>query len=108
MIRNYPFHARSTIKRIIRMRKRLILNDQSKGDKFRLLRNIEQLEKLLNYYPFNTRETMSRFVIRQAPDIMALIPGKGSRSHEKMMADFDEIYNEAIAIRDEKPKPALV
>ncbi|MGQ1890623.1 hypothetical protein ACT29H_09295 [Thermophagus sp. OGC60D27] len=108
MIRNYPLHARLFVKRIIRIRKRLILNDESKLDHSMAIRIIAILEKYLDYYPFNTRQSMSKFVLRHASDIMYLIPGKTSKSHKRLMQSFNEIYSEAIAIKNEKPKPALI
>lgn len=108
MIRNYPFHARSFINRVIRTRKRLIINEESQKNKSLLLQKIAHLEKLLEHYPFNTRAQMSRFIIRQAPEIMYLIPGRNSNSHLSLMGGFEEIYQEALSIRDETAKPALV
>ncbi len=82
MTRNYPFHARSFVKRMIRMRKRLMAEGVSKGNPSQMCKNIATLEKLL--------------------------PGEKSKSYKKVFSQFQEIYDEAMAIRHEWPKPALV
>lgn len=108
MIKNYPLHARSFVKRMIRMRKRLIRDNLSKGDKSAMMRQVDHLEKLLDFYPYNTRKLMSRFIIRESSAILSIMPGQGSKSHDSASRQFQEIYDEALAIREETPKPTLV
>ena len=93
---------------MIRMRKRLIRENLSKGDKNAMLRQVNHLEKLLDFHPYNTRKLMSRFIIREAPAILYIMPGETSKSHEAAYRDFQNIYDEALAICYETPKPALV
>lgn len=101
---NYPFHARSFLKRMIRMRKRLIHEGISKHDEKNMLRILSDVEKKLDFFPLNTREKMAGFIIRQAPSILYIMPGEKSKSHKKAFATFQQLYDEALEIKNEKAR----
>ena len=86
-MRNPQFHiqSRDFIEQLIRQRRYLIRSGRSKADTGYMNSCMEELDKYLKAYPYNTDQTMSVFWVRHSDSIFAIIPGRNAGGHEAAM-----------------------
>ena len=98
-----PFHkaGRSYVKKLIRMRRLLI----RKGvNKYRQAPEvIEKLDKLLDFWPYDTPRKMAHFVQNHSAEILYLIPGPNCRAHNSLAAEFKALLSQSQQLLHHEP-----
>lgn len=81
---------------VIAIRKRLLKNDVSRRNKMLMWQTLTTLEKLIMVNRYDEDRLMAGFFIRHAQEIESLIPGTGSKLHEKWAQRFVELKQLAL------------
>jgi len=86
-MRNSTFHATANdfIKSLIRQRRYLITAGRSHANPGFINNCLDELEKYMTAYKYDTDEKMSNFWVHHSEEIYALIPGKSSGSHKSTL-----------------------
>jgi hypothetical protein len=84
------------LKKIIRVRNYLL-------KEHKCFRGEEETAALIKHFKdwmrrCNTSRAMAEMFLYRQEDIMFLLPGKASKSHEKIMAEFEELVNASLKI----------
>ncbi|TLX73724.1 hypothetical protein E9993_14800 [Labilibacter sediminis] len=90
-----PLHkaGRSYVKKLIRMRRHLIkegVNNYQHAHEV-----VERLDKLLNFWPYDTPRKMAYFVHNHSAEILYLIPGPNCRAHNSLTAEFNSLLSQS-------------
>lgn len=83
---------RQFILKVIRIRKRLILNGHSRANAMQCFTRMRKMENWLSFFPNASEENMRKFFLRHTIDILYLIPGERCTAHEKLLKEFNELY----------------
>lgn len=78
------------VKKVVRMRKAMLRRGCSMKNEMRMHKAIEKFERHLNFYPNANDRAIRNFCKRHKDDLLALLPGKGSSSHDKLMNEFNQ------------------
>lgn len=86
---------RDFVLKVIRIRRRLILNQHSKLNTVQCFNLMRAMKIWLEAYPHATEEQLARFFLRHSIDILYIIPGQGCTAHDKLITQFNKLYEEA-------------
>lgn len=88
---SYHTRVKKYVLKVIRIRKKLIAEGKSKMNNTLAADTINQLEKYLGNFPLNKDYQMANFWRRNAGKILQLIPGQGSKLHDQLVNEFNDI-----------------
>lgn len=91
--KSFHDNAKRFVKKVIAIRRVIISERKNQLDQAESV--IERLESLLKYWPYNTNRKMALFLKNHRCDILYLIPGQNSRSHQSIMAQFNELLEKS-------------
>ena len=94
------FHmvANDFVKSLIKQRKYLIRTCQSKADPGFINDCLQEVDKYMSAYKYNSDVKISQFWVMHSEQIYALIPGRNSPVHEATIRKFHELNKIARAI----------
>lgn len=90
--------AKAHVRKIFRVRTKLLEEHKSLANTTTLKVTLERIERLFNYYPYNTDAKMAMFIKNHMAELMFLTPAHDSNCHAQMMNDLNSIYDESIKI----------
>ena len=101
-MRNPEFHSTATdfINSLIRQRHYLINSGLSKPPLGYINENLQELEKYMKAYKYDSDSKMALFWIRHSDKIFSLIPGRRSGSHEAATKVYLELNSRAHLLTD--------
>ncbi len=99
----YHIKAHRFINSVIRQRKLILKKGKSHKEASVMNGIIEELERYLNFYEYNSNEKMAKFFDRQSDNIYLLIPGVGkeTKRHQDfylLLTQTQNILNNAESI----------
>lgn len=81
------------VKKVVRMRKAMVRRGCSKKNAMRVHKAIDRFEKYFDFYPNASDGALKRFCQRHKEDLLALMPGRGSSSYEKLNKELNQYLN---------------
>jgi hypothetical protein len=96
-MRSSAFHATASafIKSLIRQRRYLIAAGHSYVEPGFINKCLEEVDKYMRAYTYDTDEKMSNFWVHHSDEIFALIPGRNSGSHKTTMKVYHQLNTQA-------------
>lgn len=92
----FHIEAKAYIRKVLRTRKGIIKKGYSNIANAADV--VNKLERQLNYWPYNTDETMARFITFYHNDIAYIIPGGCCRAGKTFLAELAEINYRSLQI----------
>jgi len=80
---------------LIAIRKRLLKTERSLKNKMRMAKTVENIDRLLIANRYDNDRLMASFFIRHSEELEEIIPGAGSKLHEKYQERFKSLLHKA-------------
>jgi len=99
----YHTRVKKYVLKVIRIRKKLIAEGKSRMNDHLAADTIRHIERHLGAFPFRYDYQMANFWRRNAGKILQLIPGQGSKLHDQLVNEFNDI--DSITMMIDSPEP---
>lgn len=93
--------AKQYIQKLIRIRTKLLKSHLNRRDETNIAFIICEFNRYLNAYDYNNWQ-MAGFWLSRETQIAELIPGEGSKTHDKLIGEFKKLDYQAKRIKTEK------
>lgn len=89
-----PEAGRSYIKKLIRVRRALIAKRINTLPRSAGI--CDQMDKLLNYWPYDTSEKMAYFFLSNSDNILYIMPSQLCKAHRTLMEEYEELHTRCL------------